>query len=134
MEPGYREGQRSTVRRYGGLAGLAFPTLLVVVALQPGFRDSGEPGEIAGSILGTFLFVIAAPTAWVFRIPFIDVDRFTAIAVSVLTSFPLWYLLGARLASTSRSWRRWFPRYAGWSLGWIALNLVGAGVIDALTT
>ena len=132
MEPGYREGRRSSVLRFGGVAGLAFPTLLVIVAMQPGFRDSGDIGDLAGSILGPFLFVIAAPTAWVFRIPFIDVDRFTAIAVGILTSFPLWYLLGLRLGQASRTWRRWVPRYLGWSLGWVAVNFVGAGILDSI--
>jgi hypothetical protein len=108
----------------GGAAGLVYPLLLISVALTGGFRQGGDIADPATSILGAFLFLIAAPTAWVFAIEFIEADRFTVLFVGAMTSLPLWWLLGSRLARTAEDWRQWTVRYLRISVGWSVLVLL----------
>ena len=110
----------------GGAAGLVYPLVLMAVALTGGFRSGGDLADTATSILGAFLFTVAAPTTWLFRIPFIEADRFTVLFVGAMTSLPLWWLLGARLAITAADWRQWVVRYLTISLAWSVLVLVVA--------
>ena len=113
----------------GGAAGLVFPIVLMAVALTGGFREGGDLSDTATSILGAFLFTVAAPTTWIFRIPFIEADRFTVLFVGAMTSLPLWWLLGARLATTAADWRQWAIRYLVAALSWSVLVLLIAIVI-----
>jgi len=116
--------RRRTVRRgWGGVVGLAYPSLLVVLGLSVGFRQAGGPTDLAASYLGALLFLTAAPTAWVFAFPFIEVTRFTVIAVGVLTSFPLWYLAGAGIAERSPSWAVWLRRDITVAMVWTVTTL-----------
>lgn len=108
----------------GGIGAMIFPLVLVVVALRADFTAVGGPGQMATAVLGTILFVIAAPTSWLFAIDFIEAGRFTVVAVSVLTSFPLWYLLGVRLARSSNQWSVWVARYLGTCAAWTVIVLV----------
>lgn len=114
-----------------GAAGLAYPLLLIGLALTGGFRQGGDVADPATSILGAFIFLIAAPTAWVFAIEFIEADRFTVLFVGALTSLPLWWLLGSRLAVAADDWGQWTVRYlrisVGWSLFVLVLVVVVAG-------
>jgi len=108
----------------GGAAGLVYPLVLIALALSGGFRSGGDVADPATSVLGAFIFLIAAPTAWVFAIEFIEADRFTVLFVGAMTSLPLWWLLGSRLARTADDWRQWIVRYLRISVGWSLLVLL----------
>ena len=117
--------RRRTIRTgWGGIAGLTFPTVLVVISLSVGFRHAGGPGDLASSFLGALLFLVAAPTAWLFAIPFIEVTRFTVITVGVLTSGVVWFVAGRAIAARSRSWGVWMRRYAAICVTWTAATLL----------
>jgi hypothetical protein len=125
--------RRRTIRRgWGGLAGLGFPGLLIVIALSVGFRQGGGPSDLAASFLGALLFLVAAPTAWLFAFPFIEVTRFTVISVGVLTSAVLWYITGRAIADRSPSWRLWLRRYATVCVLWTAATLAIFAVLASL--
>ena len=117
---------------WGGIAALAYPTLLTVIALGVGFREGGGVGEFAASLAATVLFLIAAPTAWVFAFPFIDVTRFTVIVAGIVTSAPLWYISGVAVFRSVGDWAAWFRRYVVSCVMWTAANLVLLGVIAGL--
>ena len=122
---------RSGLRRIpGGIAGLTFPTVLVVVALGVDFRSVGDGSDIATAVLATLLFVIAAPTAWIFAIDFIEAGRFTVVLASVITSFPLWYLVGAKLADAVVRWPDWIAAYAKICVLWTVLWIVVLQVVS----
>lgn len=108
----------------GGLLGLLFPVTLMGLALSVGFRGTGHVEDLATAVLAAILFVVAAPTTWVFAIDFIEASRLTVIAVGALTSLPLWYFLGSRLAVASTSWRSWLWRYASVCGLWTVLMFV----------
>ncbi len=99
-------------RRVGGLLSLSYPLALTALSLSVGFRGSAESSEIATSVLSAVVFIVAAPTSWVFAIDFIEASRMTVISVGVLTSFPLWFLAGFRLAVVTNIWSQWVWRYA----------------------
>ena len=69
--------------------------------------------------------MIAAPTAWIFAIDFIEAGRFTVILASVVTSFPVWYLIGVKLANAASHWPMWISAYLKicviWVVFWILL-------------
>jgi len=114
---------------WGGFAGLVYPTTLVALGLSVGFRQDSGAADLAASFLGAILFLIAAPTAWIFAFPFIEVTRFTVIVVGVLTSFPLWYLVGRALANGSSTWASWVLRYAGVSFTWTISTLLAIALL-----
>ena len=119
-------GSRKGIRGFsGGIAALSFPTLLVVVALGADFRAVGDESDIATALLATVLFVVAAPTAWIFAIDFIEAGRFTVVFSSIITSFPIWYLLGSKLAQVATGWPAWIASYLKicilWTVLWILL-------------
>lgn len=119
-------------RRAGGVASLLYPLSLMGVTLAAGFRSPGDMGDPASSVLGALLFLIAAPTTWIFAIGFIDVSRFTVLLVGALSSLPGWYAVGAGLAGTSRSWPGWINRYLVVAAVWTLLNLLLFGALGAL--
>ena len=108
----------------GGAAGLVYPLALMALALTGGFRSGGDLADPATSILAAFIFLIAAPTAWVFAIDFIEADRFTVLFVGAMTSLPIWWLLGARIALVVDDWRHWISRYLWISIGWTVFALL----------
>ena len=116
----------------GGILALTYPAILVIVALSVGFRRGGDMTDFAATVAGTVLFLIAAPTAWVLAFPFIDVTRFTVLVFGMVTSAPIWYVLGVWLARRSVDWLSWMRRYATTCLAWTAANLIGFGVIASL--
>lgn len=125
--------RRRTIRRgWGGVAGLSFPAVLVVISLSVGFRQAGGPTDVASSFLGALLFLVAVPTAWLFAFPFIEVTRFTVIAVGVLTSGPVWYLVGRAIANRSRTWGIWLRRYCATAVLWTAAMLVAFAALASL--
>ena len=113
----------------GGVAALAYPLFLMVLSIGAGFHEGGDMTDIAGAVLGAMLFVIAAPTAWIFAFEFIDVSRFAVMATSVLTSFPVWYLVGGRMAVVSGNWGRWLSRYVRLIMVWTTFNIVMLGLV-----
>ncbi len=116
----------------GGLLGLMFPFVRVVAALSVGFRSGGNMGDFAASLAGAVLFLVAAPTAWVLAFPFIDVTRFTVFVFGVVTSVPIWFLIGRGIATRSKHWIDWLRAYGILCVVWTSFNLVLIGVIAAL--
>ena len=116
---------RQTISRsVGGITALAYPLFLVAMALGTGFRRGGDYADLAASFLAALLFLVAAPTAWIFSFDFVDPDRFTIVFVGALTSFPLWYMAGSILAARVEHWSTWLRRYALVCVGWTLANLV----------
>lgn len=91
-------------------------------------------GDFAASIAAAVLFVVAAPTAWVLAFSFIEMSRFGVLAFGVLTSFPLWFIVGRLLAARSEQWIHWFRTYAMLCVVWTAANLVLFGIVAALSS
>lgn len=103
---------RGGLRRVpGGFVALSIPIVLAVIALGADFRAAGGERGVATAVLGVILFLMAAPTTWVFAIDFIEAGRVTVVLVGLLTSLPLWYLIGVRLAMASASWSEYVRRY-----------------------
>ncbi|MCP4964627.1 MAG: hypothetical protein GY926_05285 [bacterium] len=111
-------------RWVGGLAAFAYPLLLATYALSIDFDRVGNMADVAASILATMLFLVAAPTAWIFTADFIEAGRLLVVVAGLLTSLPLWYLLGSRLAYFSPGWGDWLRRYLVSCVVWTALNVV----------
>ena len=103
---------------------LLYPLVLMGFALSVGFRGSGDVTGLATAILGAILFLVAAPTTWVFAIDFIEASRFTVITVGAFTSLPLWYLLGSRLASGAENGLTWLKRYTIFCGVWTVLTFL----------
>lgn len=126
--------RRSTVSPIvGGFVALAYPTILVATALSVGFRRGGDMGEFAATLAATLLFLIAAPTAWILSFPFIEVTRFTVVVFGVATALPLWYLVGVAMARRAEVWPLWLRSYAIVCVGWTAINLIGIGIVAAVS-
>ncbi len=119
-------------RVQAGLLALTFPLVLIGLALGVGFRQGGGVAEFGASFAAALMFLVAAPTAWVFAIDFIEAERFTVMLVGALTSLPLWALAGAGLARFSDTWRRWSIRYFAMCATWVALYVLVVGVVAAL--
>ncbi len=116
----------------GGLLAISYPGLLVVVALGVGFRRGGDMGEFAATLAATLLFLIAAPTAWILSFEFIDVTRFTVLVFGIVTSLPIWYLVGVAVARRSPTWTTWFRQYAIGCVAWTTGNLLVVGIVAAI--
>ncbi len=116
----------------GGALALIFPTVIGVLALSVGFRKGGDMTDFASSLVATLLFLIVAPTAWVLSFPFIDVTRFTVILFGVLTSAPLWWLVGVAIARGADTWVVWIRRYIIVSVIWMVTNIVVIALIASL--
>ena len=115
--------RRRLRRGWGGLAALSYPVGLILLSLAVGWRRGGDVADIATSFLAALLFLVAAPTAWIFAFEFIDVSRFTILFVGTATSLPLWYLVGSRLADASQTWWSWMRRYVLLALAWTAFTI-----------
>ena len=113
---------------------MVFPAMLVMIGLSTGFRSGGDMADFAATIAGTVLFLIAAPTAWVLSFPFIDVTRFTVIVFGIVTSAPLWWLLGVAFARASETWLDWVRRYAVFSISWLVINIIAMAVVAAIVS
>ncbi len=89
-------------------------------------------GEFAATLAASVLFLIAAPTAWVLSFSFIDVTRFTVLVFGIVTSFPIWYILGVALARGSSDWLVFMRRYIVVCVTWTAFNLVAIAIVASL--
>ncbi|MDJ0952153.1 MAG: hypothetical protein QNJ81_00610 [Acidimicrobiia bacterium] len=111
-------------RWVGGILGCTYPLVLTAGAISVGFDRVGDMADLAASILAVGLFLIAAPTAWLFTVEFIEAGRLLIVTSALLTSLPLWYLVGSRLAYLAPSWVLWLRRYVVVCLVWSVLNVL----------
>ncbi|MDJ0497105.1 MAG: hypothetical protein QNJ89_04695 [Acidimicrobiia bacterium] len=119
-------------RTVGGILAFAFPLAMTALALSVGLRRLGDMTDIAASLLATMMFLVAAPTAWIFTVDFIEAGRLLVITSALLTSLPLWYFAGSRLAYYARSWGIWALRYVVLCVVWSALNVVLIVIVGSL--
>lgn len=117
----------------GGALALVYPVTVTILALSVSFREIGDMGDLASSLLAALMFLIAAPTAWIFAIDFIDVNRLVVFLVGTLTSLPLWFFVGTRIALAADTWAGWLRRYVVLCLAWTAANLIVLILIGQLT-
>ncbi len=130
----FGERKETLPRGLGGIAGLVYPSVLVALAIGVEFSAQGGLRGFGTAFMGALLFVIAAPTSWLFAIEFIEAGKFTVIAFGVVTSFPLWFLVGAGLASVSRHWTEWAGRYVMVAAVWSFLTLLVVGIVGSVAT
>lgn len=128
-EVSFAPRSRSVPPISGGVLALTYPAVLVIVALSVGFRRGGDMTEFAATLAATVLFLVAAPTSWVLSFSFIAVTRFTVLVFGIVTSAPLWYILGVAVARRSSDWMTWIRRYVVACVAWTAVNLIGFGII-----
>lgn len=131
-EVSFAPRKRSVPPISGGVLALTYPSILVIVALSVGFRRGGDMTEFAATLAATVLFLIAAPTSWVLSFSFIDVTRFTVLVFGIVTSSPLWYILGVAVARRSPDWITWIRRYSVACVVWSSVNLIGFGIVAAV--
>lgn len=120
-------------RMAGGLVALAYPLALTTLALSVGFSRVGDMTDIATSLLATILFLVAAPTAWIFTVDFIEAGRLLVVTSALVTSLPLWYLAGSRLAYLANGWGTWVRRYLVLCVVWSVVNVVLVVLIGSVT-
>jgi hypothetical protein len=89
--------------------------------------------DLAASVLAVGLFLIAAPTAWVFTADFIEAGRLLVVTSALVTSLPLWYLLGSRLAFAATNWLRWLRSYVIICIAWSVCNVLLFILVGSIT-
>lgn len=118
----------------GGFFALSYPVALVLVAISVGFRRVGDMGEFAATMAASVLFLVAAPTAWVLSFSFIDVTRFTVLVFGLVTSLPLWFLVGTALTRGVPEWLTWMKRYVVTVVAWTSFNLLTFALLVSLSS
>lgn len=113
---------------------LTVPLILMGLAIGVGFRQGGGESEFGASFAAAVMFLVAAPTAWVFAIDFIEAGRFTVLLIGAITSLPLWALAGSGLARFSANWRQWTVRYFAMCASWLTLYVMAIGLIAGFST
>ena len=116
--------RRGLPRSIGGILALVYPLVLVTGALSVGFSRTGDMADLAASVLAVGLFLIAAPTAWVFTADFIEAGRLLIVSSALLTSLPLWYFIGSRLAFAATGWMTWLRNYIIVCIVWSVVNVL----------
>jgi len=119
-------------RGRAAILALTVPLVLMGLAIGVGFRQAGGETEFGASFAAAVMFLVAAPTAWVFAIDFIDAGRFTVLLVGALTSLPLWALAGAGLARFSDSWKQWALRYFAMCAAWLTFYVLMIGLVAGI--
>lgn len=118
-------GRRGAIPRWiGGILAFAYPLILVAGALSVGFSRTGDMADLAASVLAVGLFLIAAPTAWVFTVDFIEAGRLLVVTSALVTSLPFWYLVGSRLAYVATGLLTWLRSYIIICIVWSVLNVL----------
>lgn len=112
---------------------LAYPVAVTMLSIGVSFREVGDMSDLASSLLAALLFLIAAPTAWIFAIDFIDVNRLVVFLVGMVTSYPLWFFAGTRIALAAATWAGWLRRYVVLCLAWTSANLIFLLLVGQLT-
>jgi hypothetical protein len=105
---------------------------MVVMALAVGSREPGNLQDFAASFVAAVMLVIALPTTWFLSFDFIEVSRTTVVVFGLVTSLPLWYVLGTALAVRSENWGRWFRLYVTVAMAWTLGNMLLLAVVGAL--
>jgi hypothetical protein len=127
--------KRAVVGRVrGGIAALAYPFTLVMVSLSVGFRKAGDLSDFAASFVASILTVVALPTVWIVSFDFIELTRMTVLTFGVLTSLPLWYLLGAFIGERAGTWGTWIRAYLSTCLLWTLANFVVLAIIASVVS
>ena len=121
-------------RSRAGLLALSYPVVLIGLAIGVGFRQGGGVDEFGASFAAAVMFLVAAPTAWVFAIDFIEAERFTVLLFGAATSLPLWAIAGAGLATISTAWRQWAVRYLALCVSWTTAYVVIIGAIASVVS
>lgn len=111
---------------------MAYPLVLAGYALSVNFDRVGDMADLATSILAAILFLIAAPTTWIFTVDFIEAGRLLVVVSGLATSLPLWYLLGSRLAYFATGWTAWIRRYTVFCVVWSVLNILAVVLIGSV--
>ncbi len=125
--------RRSSIgRTAAGLLALGYPLLMVVLALGVGTSEPGDLQDFAASFVAAVMVVIALPTTWFLSFDFIVVSRTTVVLFGLVTSLPLWYVLGTSIAVRSETWGRWFRVYVTVAMAWTVLNLLILATVGAL--
>lgn len=120
-------------RMVGGTVALVYPVALTALSLSVGLRQIGDMSDIASSLLAAMMFLVAAPTAWIFTAEFIEAGRLLIVTSALLTSLPLWYMAGSRLAHYADTWGVWLKRYVILCVVWSVVNVVLLVVIGSIT-
>jgi hypothetical protein len=115
-----------------GLLALVYPLIMVAMALAVGSRRGGDLQDFAVSFIAAVMFLIALPTTWLLSFDFIEVSRTTVLFFGLVTSLPLWYVLGTSLGVRADTWGRWFQRYVASALIWTLGNLIFLAIVAAL--
>jgi hypothetical protein len=127
-------GRRGSLPRWvGGILALTYPLILVAGALSVGFSRTGDMADLAASVLAVGLFLIAAPTAWVFTADFIVAGRLLVVTSALVTSLPLWFLVGSRLAYVATGWLIWLRSYIIVCIVWSVLNVLVFILLGSIT-
>ncbi|MCP3977660.1 MAG: hypothetical protein GY720_24620 [bacterium] len=121
-------------RSQSAVLALTYPLTLIALAIGVGFRQGGGVAEFGASFAAAVMFLVAAPTAWVFAIDFIEAERFTVLLFGSVTSLPLWAIAGAGLATISESWRQWSMRYLALCAVWTTAYVFVIGVIASVVS
>jgi len=106
---------------------------MVVMALGVGARRGGDLQDFAASFVAAVMLVIALPTTWLLSLDFSEVSRTTVLMFGLVTSLPLWYLLGRALGSRATTWGRWFQRYVTVAIIWTLTNLLILAMVAVLS-
>ncbi|MCP3995633.1 MAG: hypothetical protein GY722_11280 [bacterium] len=126
--------RRGGVPRWiGGILAFTYPIVLAAGTLSVGFDRVGDMSDIAASILAVVLFLIAAPTAWIFSVDFIQAGRLLVVTSALATSLPLWFLAGSRLAYFATNWVVWLRRYVVMCVVWSVLNVLVLVVLGTVS-
>jgi len=89
--------------------------------------------DLAASILAVVLFLIAAPTAWIFTVDFIEAGRLLVVTSALVTSLPLWFIVGSRIADYATGWAIWLRRYVVICIVWSVLNILVLIVLGTIS-
>jgi hypothetical protein len=116
----------------GGFLALTWPLITIALALGSmrgsltGLTDPSTP------VVAGLLFLIAVPTTWVFA--WLQLDAVVAVVLGLVTSLPIWFFVGGRLAALSPTWGVYWRRYIMMAIGWAVLAIVLLAVVATIAS
>ncbi len=124
------------VRRRGPWVGLAVPGVLLAVGIVVGATCRVGTECLAPAVTAAALVFIATPTT-VLALPLAGIAPggvLTPVALGAITSLPLWWLAGRRVAHGVVQAEREDPRrvWLAFGLRWVALTLIWIAVASVL--
>jgi len=125
-----RRGQLNSAR--GGLLAMVPPSLVLFgsfIGMRGTVSGLTDPAD---SVVAGLLVFIAAPTTWLFAA--LRLSPEVAIVLGVITSLPLWFLLGQRIAESAWNWKQWAVRYATWLLGWLVVMVLALVTVASIAS